>query len=78
MCVPIFDTDNHMYETREVFTKFLPLNENRYEFARPIVEEAERGSYDLSSLTTVPMGAAALSPAIAAHLDVADAVVAAA
>ena len=24
MHVPIFDADNHMYETREAFTKFLP------------------------------------------------------
>ena len=30
MHVPIFDADNHMYETKEAFTKFLP---KRYQHA---------------------------------------------
>ena len=35
MRVPIFDADNHMYETRDAFTKFLP---DRYKSAIQYVE----------------------------------------
>ena len=35
MRVPILDADNHMYETREAFTKFLP---DRYQNAIQYVE----------------------------------------